>query len=78
MMFFSSMSSPGVPLAWSSVWTTLSRLALSSAGTEYLRGERDSVSGPWPREGFPPVRLKKNGNRAPRRLSSKGCDWSAH
>lgn len=36
MMFFSNISSPGVPLAWSSVWTTLSNLAFSSAGTEYL------------------------------------------
>lgn len=36
MMFFSNISSPGVPFAWSSVWTTLSNLAFSSAGTEYL------------------------------------------
>ena len=44
MMFFSNISSPGVPLAWSSVWTTLSNLAFSSAGTEYLWDDRRDVS----------------------------------
>lgn len=60
MMFFSSISSPGVPLAWSSVWTTSSSLAFSSAGTEYLPGRQKPFSwGLYERRAEAPTLLTK-------------------